>query len=60
MKQIAIAYGLGLRFDFSVLIGRVDCGVKRLDAVLSRLNQWRVSPTWDDDVAVHLAIGYPF
>jgi hypothetical protein len=60
MKQIAIAYGLGIRFDFSFFIARVDFGVKLFDPVLSRLNQWRVNPTWNDDVAVHLAIGYPF
>ena len=60
LKQIAIAYGLGLRFDFSFFIARVDFGVKLFDPAKTRLEQWRVNPTWTDDVAVHLAIGYPF
>jgi outer membrane protein assembly factor BamA len=60
MNQIAIAYGLGLRFDFSFFIARVDFGVKLFDPVRSRREQWRVSPTWSEDLAVHLAIGYPF
>ncbi|MFA5047114.1 MAG: BamA/TamA family outer membrane protein [Paludibacter sp.] len=60
MKQIAIAYGVGFRFDFSFFIARLDFGVKLFDPVRSRLTQWRINPTWNDDVAVHLAIGYPF
>lgn len=60
MNQIAIAYGAGFRFDFSFFIARVDFGIKLFDPVRSRLTQWRINPTWNDDVAVHLAIGYPF
>jgi outer membrane protein assembly factor BamA len=60
LNQIAIAYGLGLRFDFSFFIARVDFGVKLFDPVRSRREQWRVNPTLSDDLAVHLAIGYPF
>jgi len=60
MKQIAIAYGAGFRFDFSFFIARVDFGIKLFDPVLSRREQWRIKPNWNDDFAVHLAIGYPF
>jgi len=60
MKQIAIAYGTGFRFDFSFFIARVDFGIKLFDPVLSRRDQWRIKPNWNDDFAVHLAIGYPF
>ncbi len=60
IKQIAIAYGLGFRFDFSFFIARIDFGLKLYDPVLSRLNQWRIGPTWNEDLAIHLAIGYPF
>lgn len=60
MSQIAIAYGLGLRFDFSFFIARVDFGVKLYNPVLTRREKWRVSPNLSDDFAVHLAIGYPF
>ena len=60
MKQIAIAYGFGVRFDFSFFIARVDVGIKLFDPVLSRREQWRINPTWGDDFALHFAIGYPF
>jgi outer membrane protein assembly factor BamA len=59
MNQIAMAYGFGLRFDFSFFIVRVDCGVKLFNPVLSRREQWRINPGWDD-LALHFAIGYPF
>lgn len=58
-NQIAIAYGLGFRLDFSFFIFRIDVGLKLFDPVQPRREQWRVSPT-GDDFAVHLAIGYPF
>jgi outer membrane protein assembly factor BamA len=60
MSQIAIAYGVGLRFDFKFFIARVDLGVKLLDPVQSRRDQWRVSPKIPNDFALHFAIGYPF
>ncbi|NDP19533.1 MAG: BamA/TamA family outer membrane protein [Paludibacter sp.] len=60
MKQIAIAYGFGIRFDFSFFIARVDVGVKLFDPVLTRREQWRVNPNFNDDFALHFAIGYPF
>jgi len=59
MNQIAIAYGTGLRFDFSFFIARLDLGVKLFDPVQSRRNEWRVNPGWND-LALHFAIGYPF
>ena len=66
-KQIALSYGLGLRLDFSILILRLDLGVKLHDP--SRLygdlagTQWRTAPnglSWKDDMTLHFAIGYPF
>ena len=65
-KQIAVAYGFGVRMDFSFFIFRVDLGVKLYDP--SRLydgsnTQWRTMShglNWRDDVALHFAIGYPF
>jgi len=59
MNQIAVAYGVGLRFDFSFIVARLDMGVKLYDPVLKRSDRWRVSPQWND-VAFHIAIGYPF
>mgnify|MGYP003291557653 CR=1 FL=1 len=66
-KQIALAYGIGVRLDFSVLIFRIDFGVKLYDP--SRINgvyagtQWRTAKNglgWNDDMTFHFAIGYPF
>lgn len=65
-KQIALAYGVGLRLDFTFFIFRVDMGVKLYDP--SRLydgtgTQWRTAANglrWKDDVCFHFAIGYPF
>jgi len=59
INQIAIAYGLGVRFDFSFFVVRVDLGARLFDPVLSRREQWRVHPGWND-LALHFAIGYPF
>ena len=59
MSQIAIAYGFGIRLDFSYFIIRVDLGAKLFNPVLSRREQWRVNPGWDD-LALHFGIGYPF
>ncbi len=58
-SQIAIAYGFGLRFDFSFFIARVDLGLKLYNPALSRREEWRITPGWDD-MALHFAIGYPF
>jgi len=60
MKQIAMAYGVGLRWDFSFFVFRTDLGVKLFDPVRPRVDQWRVNPSFKDDFAFHIAIGYPF
>ncbi len=61
MNQIAIAYGAGVRFDFSFFIARVDLGVKLFNpAISSRNDKWRLNPNFNDDFALHFAIGYPF
>ena len=60
VDQIAIAYGAGLRMDFSFFIARLDLGVKLYDPVPARRAlRWRTSPAWND-LAFHIAIGYPF
>lgn len=59
MNQIAIAYGTGLRMDFSFFVARLDMGIKLFNPVLTRREQWRINPK-SDDFAFHIAIGYPF
>ncbi len=58
-KQIALGYGLGLRFDFSFFIFRVDMGVQLHDPSLASGTRWVAPKSWDN-YAFHFAIGYPF
>ena len=57
--QMGVAYGAGLRADFSFFVLRVDLGIKLYDPALSRVECWRTKPT-KEDYAFNLAIGYPF
>lgn len=63
-KQIAWSYGVGVRFDLSILIFRVDFGVKLHDpSRIAEGKQWRTAANglgWNDDMTFHFAIGYPF
>lgn len=62
-EQIALAYGAGLRMDFSFFLLRFDAGIKLYDPSLSRTQRWRINTNWSEfkqDVAFHIAIGYPF
>ena len=66
-KQIAMSYGVGLRLDLSILLLRVDFGVKLYDPsrIYGELSgtQWRTVEhglCWRDDMTFHFAIGYPF
>ena len=59
-KQIAVAYGVGVRLNLSFFILRLDFGVKLHDPALADEQRWRIKPKWKDDMAFHFAIGYPF
>lgn len=63
-KQIAWSYGVGIRFDLSLFIFRVDFGVKLHDpSRIAEGKQWRTAGNglgWKDDMTFHFAIGYPF
>ena len=65
-KQIALAYGVGLRLDFTFFIFRIDFGVKLYDPgflSVDKAKAWRTvgnGLNWADDMAFHFAIGYPF
>lgn len=63
-KQIAWSYGLGIRFDLSIFIFRVDFGVKLHDpSRIAEGKEWRTVPNglcWTDDMTFHFAIGHPF
>lgn len=57
--QMGLAYGAGIRADFSFFILRLDLGLKLHNPALSRTESWRTKLT-KDDFALNLAIGYPF
>lgn len=61
-KQIAVAYGLGFRFDFDLFIVRLDGGMKALNPVYqSGKDRYPIAhPKFSRDFAFHLAVGYPF
>ncbi len=60
-NEIALAYGAGLRFDFTFFLLRFDVGVKAYDPSRSSSECWRFrNLSWSDDFAFHFAIGYPF
>lgn len=63
-RQIAWSYGVGVRFDLSIFIFRIDYGVKLYDpSRIAEGKQWRTADNglgWKRDMTFHFAIGYPF
>ena len=60
-KQLAVAYGLGLRFDLDFLIIRFDGGMKAINPMYTGRDRYPIiSPNFKRDFAFHFAVGYPF
>ena len=61
-KQIAVAYGLGLRLDLDFFVLRFDGGMKAINpAYESGKQRWPIiHPDFSRDFAFHFAVGYPF
>lgn len=60
-KQLAVAYGLGIRFDLDFLILRFDSGMKAINPMYTGKERYPiVSPNFKRDFAFHFAVGYPF
>lgn len=61
-KQIAVAYGLGIRFNFDFFILRFDMGMKAINpAYESAKEHYAIfHPDFSRDFAFHFAVGLPF
>lgn len=61
-KQIAVAYGLGLRLDLDFFVLRFDGGMKAINPIYeSGKGRYPiVHPNFSRDFAFHFAVGYPF
>ena len=61
-KQIAVAYGLGIRLNFDYFILRFDMGMKAMNpAYENEQEHWAIiHPRLSRDFAFHFAVGFPF
>ena len=59
-KQLAAAYGLGIRLDFNYFLLRFDLGMKAHNPAFGQEPWPLVHPRWHRDSAFHFSIGYPF
>lgn len=61
-KQIAVAYGLGIRLNFDYFILRFDMGMKAINpAYENEQEHWAIiHPRLSRDFAFHFAVGFPF
>ena len=60
-KELALAYGLGLRLDFNFFVLRLDLGMKAYDPSVTNKSKWVISyQNFKRDAALHFAVGYPF
>ena len=59
-KQIALAYGLGLRLDFTYFLLRFDLGMKAHNPAMNQEPWPLLHPNWSRDATFHFSVGYPF
>ncbi len=59
-KQIAAAYGVGLRFDFTFFLLRLDLGFKAYNPASNQERWPLLHPRWSRDTNLHFSVGYPF
>ena len=63
LKQIAVAYGIGLRLDLNFFILRFDGGMKAINPAYptsSKEHYPLLNPDFGRDFTFHFAVGYPF
>lgn len=60
-KEIAVSYGLGIRFDLDFLILRFDGGMKAINPMETGVDRYPlIKPDFSRDFTFHFAVGYPF
>lgn len=59
-KQIAAAYGVGLRMDFTYFLLRLDLGMKAHNPAQGQEPWPLLHPRWSRDANFHFSVGYPF
>lgn len=59
-KEIAWAYGAGIRLDFTYFLLRFDLGMKAYNPALNQERWPIVNPNWKRDATFHFSVGYPF
>ncbi|MDE6268705.1 MAG: BamA/TamA family outer membrane protein [Muribaculaceae bacterium] len=59
-KQIAGAYGIGLRMDFTYFLLRFDLGMKAHNPAVNQRPWPIIHPRFSRDAAFHFSVGYPF
>uniref|UniRef100_UPI003565DE8E translocation and assembly module lipoprotein TamL n=1 Tax=Bacteroides fragilis TaxID=817 RepID=UPI003565DE8E len=61
-RQIAVAYGLGLRLDLDFFVLRFDGGMKAVNPKYEKTKERYpiIHPKFSRDFAFHFAVGYPF
>ncbi len=63
LSQIAVSYGLGIRFNFDYFILRFDLGMKAINPAYETENEEHfpiLHPRFRRDYAFHFAVGLPF
>lgn len=59
-KELAAAYGAGIRLDFEYFLVRFDLGMKAHNPAIGE-EAWPLThPRWGRDHSFHFSIGYPF
>lgn len=59
-KELAAAYGVGIRMDFNYFLVRFDLGMKARNPAINQ-EPWPIlHPRWGRDHSFHFSIGYPF
>ena len=61
-KQIAVAYGFGMRLNFDYFILRFDMGMKAINPAYDNSHDHYavLHPNWSRDFSFHFAVGMPF